>query len=120
MSYWLRSENSCRNNLDMEPISETTALINRAHWLIKLRWIATVCVAGGTFFSSNVLNVSLKEWPLYFIAIFLAIYNATMLGTLNHYSTKNNGTSFGTIKRLINIQIFVDLLILTVLLHFAG
>ena len=104
----------------MESVVETTTFIKRAHWLIKLRWIAAACVAGGVFFSSNILSVSLKEVHLYFIAGLLAVYNATMLWMLNNYSKKGGDSSIVAVKRLINIQIFIDLLILTILLHFSG
>ena len=104
----------------MEPVSEITTLVKRVHWLIKLRWIAAVCVAGGTFFSSNVLTISLNEGSLYSIAGLLAVYNAAMLGMLKHYSKKSDDSFIVAVKRLINIQIFIDLLILTILLHFAG
>jgi len=104
----------------MEPVAEITTLVKRTYWLIKLRWIAVVCVAGGTFFSSNVLTIGLNEGSLYSIAGLLAVYNATMLGMLKHYSKKSDDSCIVAVKRLINIQIFIDLLILTVLLHFAG
>ena len=104
----------------MESVVETTTFIKRAHWLIKLRWIAAACVAGGVFFSSNILSVSLKEGHLYFIAGLLVVYNATMLWMLNNYSKKGGDSSIVAVKRLINIQIFIDLLILTILLHFSG
>ncbi|MFA6425263.1 MAG: hypothetical protein WCW64_03665, partial [Phycisphaerae bacterium] len=105
---------------NMESVAEITTLIKRAYWLINLRWIATACVAGGIFISSNILTVSLKEGHLYFLAGLLAAYNATMLVMLNYYSKKSGDSFIIEIKRLINIQIFVDLLMLTVLLHFSG
>ncbi len=62
----------------MEPTTETTTLIKRAYWLIKLRWIAIVSVAIGIYFASNLLAVTLQDLALYSVVILLVLYNATV------------------------------------------
>jgi len=104
----------------MEPVAETTTLIKRAYWLVRLRWIATVCVGVGTFCASNVLAVALHGLALYSISILLALYNVSVLLLLN-YLAKGKGKVRGpSIKTIIHFQICADLLILTFLLHFSG
>ncbi|MHC4488366.1 MAG: sensor histidine kinase [Planctomycetota bacterium] len=104
----------------MEPVPENIRLIKRAYWLIKLRWIAIVCVVIATYVSRNVLAISLEDFALYGIATLLALYNMTVLLLLNRIAKGNKEVPCTTVKTIINIQISTDLLILTVLLHFSG
>jgi signal transduction histidine kinase len=104
----------------MEPDSQNTRLIKRAYWLIRLRWVATVCAGGGTWFCGNVLAIELQSFALYGIASLLALYNAVMLLLLSHFAKANTQTSSSPVKKIINFQVSADLLILTVLLHFSG
>ena len=104
----------------MKPVSENIRLLKRAYWLIKLRWIAIVFVGAATYVSSNFLEIELQDAALYSIAILLALYNITIFLLLNHHAKKGNEVSQAAVKKIINIQISTDLLILTVLLHFSG
>ncbi len=72
----------------MEPDSQNARLVQRAYWLIKIRWVAIVCVVVGTCFSSNVLGIALQDFALYGIAILLALYNTTVLLLLNYFLHK--------------------------------
>jgi len=104
----------------MEPVPENIRLVKRAYWLIKLRWIAIVCVVFGTYVSSNVLTITLKAFALYSIATLLTLYNMTVLLLLNRLAKDNKEIPWIAVKTIINFQISADLLILTVLLHFSG
>ncbi len=104
----------------MEPVSENIRLLKRAYWLIKLRWIAVIFAGAATYVSSNLLGIELHDAALYSIAIFVALYNLIILMLLNHFAKKGNEVSNVVVKKIINVQISADLLILTVLLHFSG
>lgn len=104
----------------MEPVPENIRLLRGARWLAKLRWIAIVCVFAGTFFSSNILNITLRYGALYDIAILLSIYNIIVLVLLNRLARAGQQVSHKAVKRIINLQICADLFLLTVLLHFSG
>jgi signal transduction histidine kinase len=104
----------------MESVAETTTLIKRAYWLVKLRWIAAVFVGIGTYFTSNVLAITLQELALYSIAILLALYNMAVLLLLNYLAKEKCEIQGLLVKTIIHFQISVDLLILTFLLHFSG
>ena len=104
----------------MEPVPENIRLVKRAYWLIKLRWIAIVCVVIGTYVSSNVLAITLEDFALYGIATLLTLYNMTVLSLLNRLAKGNKEVPCIAVKTIINFQISADLLILTVLLHFSG
>ncbi len=104
----------------MEPAPQNIRLVKRAYWLIKLRWIAIAGVGLATFMASTVLHISVQDFGLYGIAILLALYNTTVLLLLNRFTRRQKETPGSAIKKLINVQISADLLILTVLLHFSG
>ncbi|MHC4495728.1 MAG: sensor histidine kinase [Planctomycetota bacterium] len=104
----------------MEPVPENIRLLRGACWLAKLRWAAIVCVFAGTFISSNVLNIALRDGALYAIATLLSIYNIIVLVLLNRLARVGQEVSHKAVKRIINLQISADLFLLTVLLHFSG
>lgn len=104
----------------METAAETTALIKRAYWLVKLRWIATVSVGAGTCLAGSILGIALQDIALYSIAGLLAFYNLAMLLLLNCLAGGKCGIRGFSVKTVINFQISADLLILTFLLHFSG
>ncbi|MFC1677523.1 sensor histidine kinase [Planctomycetota bacterium] len=104
----------------MKSVAETTTLVRRAFWLVKLRWIAAVAICVGTYFASNVLGITLPSPILYSIAILLAFYNLIMLLLLDYLTLQKRRIRGLPVKTIINFQISADLLILTVLLHFSG
>lgn len=104
----------------MEPNPVNSMLVMRAHWLIRLRWVAAVSVAVGTYLASSFLGIALHSSALYGIAALLALYNMTVFLLLNHFARTNGEVPFWAVKKIVNIQISADLLILTFLLHFSG
>jgi signal transduction histidine kinase len=104
----------------MEPNPVNSMLVMRAHWLIRLRWVAAASVAVGAYFGGNFLGISLHSSALYGIAALLALYNMTVFLLLNHFARTNGEVPFWAVKKIVNIQISADLLILTFLLHFSG
>jgi signal transduction histidine kinase len=104
----------------MEPVSENTRLVERTYWLIRLRWIAVVCVLLAIYVFGNAFAIELQDSALYGIAILLALYNAVVLLVLNRFTQDGNEVRCSTVKKIINFQICADLLILAVLLHFSG
>jgi len=104
----------------MKAVAETTTVIKQAYWLVKLRWIAIVSVGIGTYFITNVFDVTLLDLALYSIAILLALYNATVLLLLNYLAKGKRKVRGLSVKTIIHFQISVDLLMLAFLLHFSG
>jgi signal transduction histidine kinase len=104
----------------MEPSLENARLVNRAHWLIGLRWIAIVCVVAGTYLSSEILGIELQEFALYGIGMLLAVYNVIVLLLLKRFTKNDHDVPCPAVKKIINLQILADLSILALLLHFSG
>ena len=97
-------------------LSLKTELIQRIGWLVKLRWIAiagvflTVSVASWGF---DIIQPSL---PLYLIAGLMVLYNFEAQLYPKHIAEK----PLASIKRHAGTHIVLDLLSLTVLIHFSG
>ncbi len=104
----------------MESTPQIARLVKRAYWLIKLRWIAIIGVGAATFFAHSVMGVSVQDVPLYGIAVVLIFHNVISLLLLKRILRTSTASIVAWIKRVINLQISVDLTILTVLLHFSG
>jgi len=104
----------------MEPVPEDIRLLKGAYWLTRLRWIAIVCVPVGTYVCGSVLDIALREIPLYAVATLLFVHNVAVLVMLDRAVKADRQVSPRTVKRIIHLQICVDLVLLTALLHFSG
>lgn len=104
----------------MMPAADNATLVRRAFWLIRLRWIAVVVLVLGTFFLHDVLGIAVEATKLYAVAVLLAAYNGVLLLLLNRFADKADGTTGGIVGKVIKFQIYADLPVLTVLLHYSG
>ena len=95
-------------------------LIERIYWLIKLRWIAITGVVLTVLFAKQVLNAPLNNLSLYGVAAFLTIYNLIFTLHLKRLGKKRPARLILIANRIANVQISLDLLSLTILIHFSG
>lgn len=101
----------------MTNVEPKEQLIERIHWFIRLRWIAVVGVGFVILFTSQIIKLPLSVFPLSLITIFLAFYN--LIFFLFLFFTKGK-ESLVIVNRIANLQISLDLLSLTALIHFSG
>ncbi len=90
-------------------------LIKQIGWLVRLRWIAI----GGvliTVFASWWLNIIEQPLPLYVIAVLMVLYNFEPQIFPKHLTEK----PLASIKRHAGVHVILDLVSLTVLIHFSG
>jgi len=104
----------------MENLLQSTSLVQRAYWLVKLRWIAIATLAIATSVSSNIMGVSLPVSALYIITGALLIYNFILYDLLRYCTWEDREPSPRTIGRIVTFQISADLFILATILHFSG
>lgn len=104
----------------METLLQSTNLVKRAYWLIKLRWVAICLLGVTTFISNKILLIELPVVALYSITICLFGYNFLLYDLLNYYTWKGKNPSHRSISKIITLQISADLFILTMILHFSG
>ena len=96
--------------------SKKAELIERIHWLIRLRWIAILGLFITTYIASSVFNVVTWVAPLYVIGIVLGLTNAGFL----YYTRVLRTKKYAIVQRHAGIQIMWDLVSLTCLIYFGG
>ena len=104
----------------MQQLDEENGLGQRAYWLVRLRWLAATAVVLGTFVCAHILRLGVQEAALYTIAGLLFLYNTVVHHLLNRFTQMTSTQGRRSTKSIIDAQITIDLIILTVLLHFSG
>src|SRR3989338_2692385 len=94
-------------------------LIERIYWFIKLRWIAVIGVIVVAFSIRQFFNIPLPIYPIFGIASLLGLYNLAFLIYLNKIQKKSAKNQPLIINNIANMQISLDLLGLTALIHFS-
>jgi signal transduction histidine kinase len=94
--------------------------VQRAYWLIRLRWMAIAGLAIATFIANELLNVSLPVRQLYKISVILLFYNFILYDLMRYITWKGRAATPAAINRIITFQISADWIILTIILHFSG
>ncbi len=89
----------------------------RIAWIIRLRWLAAAGVGATVWLVPRAFGIHLEEERLYFATLSLAIYNAGLWTSWRWLPQVGRG--FGQFV-FANVQISVDLLFLTALLHYGG
>jgi signal transduction histidine kinase len=95
----------------------TDELRDRIAWLIRLRWLAAAGVIAVVWTAPRLVGVPLPRLPLHLITAGLACYNA-LLWALDHWVPRV--TRGSALFWFANLQVSVDLVFLTALLHFSG
>ena len=91
---------------------------NKADWLIRQRWIAGCCVIIATFVTSVILHITIRAGELYILALCLFLLNLFYKILLR--LILQGKISILNEQSLIILQILLDMVLLTMLLHFSG
>jgi len=89
-------------------------LSNRAHWLVRLRWIAIVSVVVVVWLASSVLHIVPNPLPLYIVAGAMLLYNL-VFELWEHQSKQRNRN----LDLNIFLQMILDQFALILLLYFT-
>lgn len=107
-----------KNNSNIDTGSEING---KLLWFIKLRWIAIIGVIITVFVSFKFFGLSLHVKEIIFICFLIAFYNLLffiLLKIIYKFYSNLNLKKFNNI--IANLQISLDILSLTILLHFSG
>ncbi len=104
----------------MESLLKSTSLVQRAHWLIQLRWVAIAALTIATFGAGEFMGVSLPASALYSMTAVLLAYNLVLHELLRYWTRGGREPSGARIGGILTFQISADLFILTTILHFSG
>lgn len=106
--------------LSFEYTPEEATLIQRIHYFINFRWIAAIGVAVLALFANNVLRIGFPAFPVYVIAIGIALYNLIFWLYARRLRPEDTPDLVAKARGFAAVQSVADLLALTVLLHFTG
>jgi len=103
-----------------EHTPEERALLFRLGVYIKIRWLIVLMVVFTTLFASLVFNIDFPTLPVYIICAIIASYNLIFVRQARSLEAGKVGQVVERAQASANIQIVLDLLMLTALMHFAG
>ena len=99
---------------------EEAALLMRLRVFVTMRWIAILGMLVATLVASGVLDINFPTLPVYLICLVIALYNIVFYFQLRAIGRGKPGTVVHKARMYSNVHIFLDLLALTVLLHYTG
>lgn len=115
----------------MENLLKSPSLIQRAYWLIRLRWVAIATLVVATLVSRELMGVSLAAPSLYALAAILVVYNLALYSLLTYWTRAGErkdeegaraprSAVRHPVEWIVTLQISADLLILATILHLSG
>ena len=99
---------------------QSRPLVARARWLIRLRWLAIFGVIAAAVCARRIFGVGIRLDAICYVAAVMILYNYAFLFALKRIEMVRGDETNGIVKLLIDIQIALDLVALTGLLHFSG
>jgi signal transduction histidine kinase len=105
-----------------ESSREGADLLQGMHWLIRMRWLAVAGVIITTLISKHRWGIGANYFPIWILAAILALYNLGFTAGewwLNRKASLRR-QQINLVRYSILIQITLDLVVLTLMLHFAG
>jgi signal transduction histidine kinase len=99
---------------------EEVALVMRLNVFVRMRWFAVLGVIIATLIASRVLHIGFPTFPIYVTCTIMVLYNLVFLRQTQSLKTEKTGVVVPKARTYTYIHIFLDMIGLAVLLHFAG
>jgi len=99
---------------------EERALILRLRVYVNMRWLAIPAIIIATLVASKVFHIGFPTLPVYIICAIIALYNFLLFRWTQGLSKQKPELVIRRAEFYGNAQVILDLIILTVLLHFTG
>ncbi len=103
-----------------DPILETETLIARLKTLANLRWFAILGIVLITLVARYAFGIVFPTLPVYVLGALIAVYNLVLLRRFKALARLPEDRAIRISRRLLYIQILLDMLFLTILVHFSG
>jgi signal transduction histidine kinase len=94
-------------------------LVSSLAWFINIRWVAGLGVLVASWIATSLLQLSLPAMPLYLIGLGVLVYNSFFSFILIRLQ-KNPPHSIGAFTNLAQVQVALDYVTMTLLIHFTG
>jgi signal transduction histidine kinase len=103
-----------------EHTPEERALVLRLGVYVNMRWLIVLMIVFATLISSRVFHIGFSTLPVYIICAIIASYNLVFVRQARSLEADKVGPVIRRAQASGNIQIVLDLLMLTALMHFTG
>ena len=91
-----------------------------ARWFIRIRWFSILILLPAIFVVDNWSPLSIREGPLYILTGITFAINCLNFFLYKRISVGEQENTISLIKKCIHFQIFCDMIILTLILHYSG
>ncbi len=99
---------------------EERALILRLRVYVNMRWLAIPAIIIATLVASMVFHIGFPTLPVYIICAIIALYNFLLFRLTHGLEKQKPELVIRRAEAYGNAQVILDLVMLTVLLHFTG
>ncbi len=99
---------------------EERVLVLRLRVWVNLRWLVIFGIIVATLVASKVFDIGFPTIPVYVTCAVIALYNLFLFRQIQSLKTEKAGAVVRKAETYGNIQILLDLVAITVLLHFTG
>ena len=95
-------------------------LLRRLNWLLQLRWLAIIGLLSTLFIIPLLFDLVLPKVEILCTVFILIIYNIIFVLWRNNLAAKEPTTAISSARKHANLQIIIDCIILTYLIHITG
>ncbi len=113
-------KNLINEQSEIERLPEEAALLMRLRVFINLRWLAILSIVIATILASQVFEIGFPTIPVYITCGFIAFYNLILMRSVLGLKPDETGTLIRKARTHGYAHIFLDLIALTVILHYTG
>ena len=103
-----------------EHTPQERALMLRLGVYVNMRWLIVLMIVFATLISSRVFHIGFSTLPVYIICAIIASYNLIFVRQARSLEVDKVGAVIRRAQTSGNIQIVLDLFMLTALMHFTG
>ncbi len=103
-----------------ERTPEEETLVMRLRVFTNMRWVAIFGVIVVTLVARYPLNIGFPDLPIYIICVFIALYNLELIRQVRKLADLPPDLVIPRVRQYTYTHIILDMLALTVLLHFTG
>jgi len=105
---------------ETERTPEEETLVTRLRVFNNMRWIAILGVIVVTLLARNVFYIGFPTLPVYIICVAMALYNLVLMWQVRSLGKLHADLIIPRVRRYVYTHILLDMVALTVLLHFTG
>lgn len=105
---------------EIERTPEEETLVMRLRIFSKMRWIAILGVITVTVIVRYGFEIGFPTLPVYIVCIFMAVYNLVLIRQVRGIAKLPPERVIPSVRKFTYSHILLDMLALTILLHFTG